>query len=145
MAAGSIIGTFALAGKPTPVRVALSYIGVGSSALLWPLAHVLALGIALLCLTGITEGPAYSGSISIRLRRTPQAVRGQVAMTLSGLALVAVSAGNVIAGAIDDVFPLIVVFLAVNLCAALAATRIAEPGEPSAIADQAVVDVPIPR
>jgi Major Facilitator Superfamily len=128
MAAGSIIGTFALAGKPTPSRVARSYLAVGGSALLWPLAHGLALGILLLCATGITEGPAYSGSIAIRLRRTPQAVRGQVAMTLVGIALVAASAGTAVAGAIDDVLPLIIAFVAVNLGAALAATRIGEDG-----------------
>ena len=128
MASGSIIGTFALAGAPSARRVALSYVAVGASALLWPLANVLVAGIALICLTGIVEGPAYSGTIAIRQRRTPPAVRAQVMTTLTGLALVASSAGAALSGVVHEVFPAIIAFTAINAAAALAASRMGASG-----------------
>jgi hypothetical protein len=63
LALGSIVGTFALAGPPSPRRIALSYGILGLSALSWPLVHALAPAIALVGLTGFLEGPAYAGSI----------------------------------------------------------------------------------
>ena len=72
VAAGSILGTFALHRPPGLRRVGFSYGILGLSALLWPLAGTLAVGIALIGLTGFLEGPAYSGrlrSVSATLRR----------------------------------------------------------------------------
>ena len=71
LALGSIVGTFALAGGPSPRRIALSHGILGLSALAWPLAHAL----TLVGLTGLLEGPAYSGSIAVRQRHTPPAIR----------------------------------------------------------------------
>jgi hypothetical protein len=123
MAFGSLVGTFALAGRPTPRRVAGSYGVLGLSALAWPLAHSLWLGLVLIGLTGFLEGPAYSGTIALRQRHTPAAVRAQVMMTLAGMALAAASAGSAAAGAINRLMPLIIGFTLVNGLAALAASR----------------------
>jgi MFS family permease len=121
MASGSILGTFALAGPPTARRVALSYAVLGVSALLWPLAGTLAVGIVLVAFTGFLEGPAYSGTINLRQRHAPPAVRAQVMTTLTGVALVASSAAAVVSGAVHDILFVILAFTTINLMAALAA------------------------
>jgi MFS family permease len=121
VAAGSIIGTFVLAGQPSLRRIGLSYLVLGLSALAWPLAHVLWLGVGLIGVTGFLEGPAYSGTVALRQRHAPAAVRAQIMTTLGAVNLVAVSAGAAIAGAVDAALPLIIAFAVVNGGAALAA------------------------
>jgi hypothetical protein len=123
MAFGSTVGTFVLAGAPSPRRISRSYFILGLSALTWPLVHELALGMALVGLTGFLEGPAYSGSIAIRQRYTPAAVRAQVQTTITGVALVAASAGAAIGGLFDDPLPLFVAFVVINVLAAFTASR----------------------
>ncbi len=123
VAAGSIIGTFALRGRPSLRRVATSYAVLGLSALAWPLAGTLAVGIALVGCTGFLEGPAYSGTIALRQRHSPAAVRAQVITTLSGLAQLALAAGSLIGGAIHNPLTAIVAFTVINGFAALAAAR----------------------
>lgn len=121
MASGSILGTFILAGEPSLRRVGISYGVLGLSALAWPLVHALALGIALVGFTGFLEGPAYSGTIALRQRHSPPAVRAQLMLTLSGVGLAGAAAGAAIGGAIDQLVPLIVTFTLVNALAALVA------------------------
>jgi hypothetical protein len=123
MASGSIVGTFVLAGTPSPARVAFSYALLGCSALAWPLAGGLWAGIALVGLTGFLEGPAFSGTINLRQRHTPPAVRAQVMTTLTGIGLVASSAGATISGAVHAILPVIAAFTATNLLAALVAAK----------------------
>jgi MFS family permease len=123
MASGSILGTFALAGTPSPRRVGLSYALLGCSALLWPLADSLAVGLALVGLTGFLEGPAFSGTINLRQRHTPPAVRAQVMTTLTGIGLVASSAAATVSGAVHEILPVIAGFTAINLIAALIAAK----------------------
>jgi MFS family permease len=125
VAGGSILGTFLLHGAPSPRRIALSYAILGCSALLWPLAHALLLGIILVGLTGFLEGPAYSATVALRQRLAPPAVRGQVINTLAGANMVAVAAGSALGGAIGEALPLIIVFLVINL---VAAAIVAVPG-----------------
>ena len=122
VAGGSILGTFVLRGRPTLRRVGLSYGILGISALLWPLADTLVLGVALIGLTGFLEGPAYSGTIALRQRHAPPAVRAQVMTTLTGTAQVALSLGALVGGALHDPLPLIGLFVAINAFAALTAT-----------------------
>jgi MFS family permease len=121
VAGGSILGTFVLRGRPTLRRVGLSYAILGLSALLWPLADTLVLGVAVIGLTGFLEGPAYSGTIALRQRHAPPAVRAQVMTTLSGIAQVALSLGALVGGAVHDPLPLIGLFVAINALAALTA------------------------
>jgi MFS family permease len=121
VAGGSILGTFVLHGPPLLRRVGLSYGILGLSALLWPLAGSLIIGIALIGLTGFLEGPAYSGTIALRQRHTPPAGRAQVMTTLSSISQLMVSAGAVIGGALHDPQTIIAVFVVINLIAAGAA------------------------
>ena len=121
VAGGSILGTFVLHGPPGLRRVGLSYGILGLSALLWPLAGTLVVGIMLIGLTGFLEGPAYSGTIALRQRHTPPAGRAQVMTTVASVSALTLSAGAAIGGAIHDPRTLIIVFIAVNLAAAAAA------------------------
>lgn len=130
VAAGSILGTFVLHGPPGLRRVGFSYGILGLSALLWPLAASLAVGIALIGLTGFLEGPAYSGTIALRQRHVPPAVGAQVMTTLNGVSGLAVAAGAALGGVVDDPLGLIVVFTAVNLIAA--ASAVASATDPPA-------------
>jgi MFS family permease len=123
VAGGSILGTFVLHGAPSLRRMGLSYGILGVSALAWPLAHVLALGVLLIGLTGFLEGPAYSGTIALRQRTAPPALRGQVITTLTGANMVAVAAAAAIGGAVADPVALAVIFTAVNLVAAAIVMR----------------------
>jgi MFS family permease len=134
VAAGSTIGTFVLAGRPSVRRIGASYAVLAISALLWPVADTLALGFLLILLTGFLEGPAYSGTIALRQRLTPPAVRGQVLTTLSSLGMVAASAGAAIGGLVHDVTAPIAGFVVINLLAAAVAirgTRDRPPDRPS--------------
>lgn len=118
LALGSIIGTFALAGPPSLRRLGASYGALALSSLLWPLAGSLLLGVALVTLTGILEGPAYSGTIALRQRLTPPGVRAGVMSTLNAVTLVANSLGSALAGLLDRPLWLVFAFLAANLVAA---------------------------
>jgi predicted MFS family arabinose efflux permease len=115
---GSAIGTFALAGRVSLRRIAGSYAALGLSALLWPLAASLAAGVALVTLTGFLEGPAYSGTIELRQRYTPPAVRAGVMSTLNSFTLMSNSAGAGLAGLLGRPVLLVLAFLLVNLVAA---------------------------
>jgi predicted MFS family arabinose efflux permease len=121
VAGGSILGTFVLHGPPGMRRVGFSYGILGLSALLWPLAGALAVGIALIGFTGFLEGPAYSGTIALRQRHAPSAARAQVMTTVTGVSQLALSAGAALGGAIHDPMTLIVMFVVVNLVAAAGA------------------------
>jgi MFS family permease len=135
VAGGSLIGTFALRGEPTLRRVGASYGILGVSALLWPLAGTLAIGILLIGFTGFLEGPAYSGTIALRQRHAPPAVRAQVMTTLGGAAMVAVAVGQAIGGAVHDPVPTIVAFTLINLVAAAVAAGFGRPSVVEAEAD----------
>jgi hypothetical protein len=119
VAGGSIIGTFVLRGVPTLRRIGLSYGVLGLSALAWPLAHSLVAGVFLITLTGFLEGPAYSGTIALRQRHAPPAGRAQVMTTIGSMSLFSAALGSAIGGAIHDVIPAVVLFVAVNVIALL--------------------------
>jgi MFS family permease len=121
VAAGSILGTFILHGRPSLRRVGLSYAALGLSAALWPLAGSLATGIVLILLTGFLEGPAYSGTIALRQRYAPVGSRAQVMTTVTSIQQMMMSAGAVIGGALHRPDALIAMFVIVNLIAAAAA------------------------
>lgn len=123
VAAGSTLGTFVLRGRPSLRRIATSYVVLGVSALAWPLADTLALGIVLIGTTGFLEGPAYSGTIALQQRHTPAAVRAQVLTTVSGFTGLSLSLGELVGGAVHDPLTLIVAFTVINGVAALAALR----------------------
>ncbi len=121
IAGGSILGTFALPGAVSLRRIALSYGILGASALLWPLAGTLAVGIVFVALTGVLEGPAYSGTIALRQRHTPPAVRAQLMTTVTSVAMASGALGSAVGGIIHDPLGVILAFTAVNAVAALVA------------------------
>lgn len=135
VAVGSILGTFLLAGTPSARRVAGSYAVLAVSALLWPLAETLLVGFLLITLTGIIEGPAYSGTIALRQRHVPAAVRGQVFNTLGSLSLGAISLGSAVGGLLHRPGTAIIVFTAVNLAAAVIAARAGGTKSPDTVSD----------
>ncbi len=118
LGAGSILGTFILGRRPSLSRSAASYGVLALSALLWPLVHVLVLGILLVGLTGFLEGPAFSGSVALRQRHIPPAVRAQVSTTVVGVIQMVSAVGAGVGGAIAQPNTLIYLFVALNLAAA---------------------------
>jgi MFS family permease len=125
VAIGSILGTFVLEGAPTPRRVAVSYGVLGLSALLWPLAGTLAIGFALITLTGFLEGPAYSGTVALRQRHVPPTVRAQAFNTLNSLGGIAVALGAAAGGLLHRPLTTVIAFAAVNAVAAAIALHAA--------------------
>lgn len=117
IAGGSIIGTF-IFGAPSIARAALSYLAIALSALLWPLGGSILAGVALITATGVLEGPAYAGSIALRQRAAPPAVRGQVMTTISSMTAAALSAGAALGGLVSSPRTLIWMLVAINLVAA---------------------------
>jgi hypothetical protein len=79
--------------------------------------------VLLIGLTGFLEGPAYSGTITLRQRLAPPGARAQVMATLAGASMCASSISAAVAGAVSSILPLILAFTAVNLLAALIAGR----------------------
>jgi MFS family permease len=118
VAVGSIAGTFVARRPPSLRRVGGSYAVLGLSALLWPLAGTLTVGIVLIALTGLLEGPAYSGSIALRQRYAPPAVRAQVITTVSSVTGLTIAAGSALGGVLHDTTALIVAFVVINVTAA---------------------------
>ncbi len=121
VASGSVVGTFVGRRAPSLRRVGLSYAVLGISAFTWLLAHTLVLGIALVFLTGCLEGPAYSGTIALRQRHSPDALRAQVLTTVSSIALVVASAGTAVGGVVHALLPGVIMFAAINALAAISA------------------------
>jgi MFS family permease len=122
LAIGSILGTFALARPVSLRRVGASYAALGLSSLLWLAAGSLAAGVALVTFTGLLEGPAYSGTITLRQRHTPPTLRAGTMSTLNAFTLMASAGGSALAGLIDRPVTLVLIFLGVNLLAAMVAS-----------------------
>jgi MFS family permease len=117
VALGSAVGTFALPGPVALWRVGLSYLALGLSALLWPLAGTVALGIVLVGFTGFLEGPAYSGSIAIRQRRSPPAARAALLSAINAFTLAGSAAGAAVAGWLGAAGPVLTAFTLANIAA----------------------------
>lgn len=75
---------------------------LGLSALVWPLGDNVLAGVLLVGLTGLLEGPAFSGTIVLRQRHSPPGARAQVVTTIVGLVQIAMSTGAALGGAIHD-------------------------------------------
>jgi MFS family permease len=122
VAVGSIAGTFIARRPPSLRRVGRSYGMLALSALLWPLAGTLAIGIVAIGLTGLLEGPAYSGSIALRQRYAPAAVRAQLITTVSSVTGLAIALGSTLGGVLHDTTALILAFACINVIAAAIVT-----------------------
>jgi hypothetical protein len=99
IAAGSMLGGFALTGRPAAAQPRLLiggyFLTMAASAALWPLAGGVTVALALIFLTGVLDGPGLVGLISVRQRLTPPHLRAQIFTTANSLhsAVIAVGAG----------------------------------------------------
>jgi MFS family permease len=114
---GSIIGTFLLPGRPSRGRIARSYLALALSALLWLLAGSLLAGFALVLVSGVAEGPAYSGTVAMRQRHAPPGARTQTLNTMQGLNQLTMSLGSVLGGVLHQPSVAIGGFCVLNLLA----------------------------
>jgi MFS family permease len=98
--------------------VARSYLTLGLSALLWLLAGSLPVGIGLVLVSGILEGPAYSGTMALRQRRAPERVRSQMLNTMQSLNQVGAGVGSIAGGLLHRPALAFIAFAALNVAAA---------------------------
>ena len=101
IAGGSIVGGFALAGRPAvPPRFLIGgyFLAMAASAALWPLAGTISVALLMICLTGVLDGPGLVGLISIRQRLAPPHLRAQIFSTANSLHSAVVAAGAAGAG-----------------------------------------------
>ncbi len=100
VAAGSMVGGFALAGRPAAAKprflIGGYFLAMAVSAALWPLAGGVAVALLMIFVTGVLDGPGLVGLISIRQRLAPAHLRGQIFSTANSLhsAVIAVGAAG---------------------------------------------------
>lgn len=100
LAVGSIAGTALFARGIDPRRMAVSYVGYAASALLWLLADSLGLAIGLVLLTGVLEGPGFTGAIGLPQRLAPAHARSAVLSTWLSVTSGSMALGQLLGGAI---------------------------------------------
>jgi len=105
VAAGSLLGGFALAGRPTtaPPRFLIGgyFLVMAASAALWPLAGTVAVALSMIFVTGVIDGPGLVGLISIRQRLAPAHLRAQIFTTASSMHAAVTAVGAAGAGLIQ--------------------------------------------
>ena len=106
VAAGSMLGGFALAGRPRPRPLSdrRLLLAMAASAALWPLAGKVAVALVLIFLTGVLDGPGLVGLISIRQRLAPAHLRAQIFSTANSLHSAVIAAGAAGAGLFQRAF-----------------------------------------
>jgi MFS family permease len=108
VAAGSMLGGFALAGRPAAAQprflIGGYLLAMAASAALWPLAGSVAAALVMIFLTGVLDGPGLVGLISIRQRLAPAHLRGQIFSTASSLHAAVTAAGAAGAGLFQRAF-----------------------------------------
>ena len=107
-ASGSLFGALALsriqARFPQELVLYVGMVVMCLGMLTWVLADSLLVGLALVVLPAIIEGPAVAATFTLRQQRTPPALQAQVMGTLGSLAVGAFAIGSAIGG------PLVVAF-----------------------------------
>jgi predicted MFS family arabinose efflux permease len=108
VAAGSMLGGFALTGRPAAAQprflIGGYFLAMAASAVLWPLAGSVAVALAMIFLTGVLDGPGLVGLISIRQRLAPPHLRAQIFSTANSLHSAATAAGAAGAGLFQRAF-----------------------------------------
>jgi predicted MFS family arabinose efflux permease len=108
VAAGSMFGGFALAGRPAAAqpRILIGgyFLAMAASAVIWPLAGGVAVALAMIFLTGVLDGPGLVGLISIRQRLAPPHLRAQIFSTANSLHSAVFAAGAAGAGLFQRAF-----------------------------------------
>ncbi len=106
IALGSMMSAFvfrvrALAIAPN-VLICVSFIVMGLSVALWPLADGLGGALALIALTGVLEGPSLVAAVGVRQRLAPSHLRAQIFATIFSLDVAAGALGSAVAGPIHS-------------------------------------------
>ncbi len=108
VAAGSMLGGFALAGRPAAAqpRILIGgyFVAMAASAVIWPLAGSVAVALAMIFLTGVLDGPGLVGLIAIRQRLAPPHLRAQIFSTANSLHSAVFAAGAAGAGFFQRAF-----------------------------------------
>ncbi len=108
VAAGSLLGGFVLAGRPAaaPPRLLIGgwFMAMALSAALWPLAGTVAVALVMIFITGMLDGPALVGLISIRQRLAPAHLRAQIFSTAGSLHAAVIGLGSAGAGLFQRAF-----------------------------------------
>jgi MFS family permease len=108
IAAGSLVGGFALRGRPAkaPPRLLIGgyFLVMAASAALWPLAGSVAVALVLIFVTGVLDGPGLVGLISIRQRLAPAHLRGQIFSSANSLHSAVAALGAAGAGLFQRAF-----------------------------------------
>jgi predicted MFS family arabinose efflux permease len=108
VAAGSMLGGFALTGRPAAAQprflIGGYFLAMAASAVLWPLAGSVAVALALIFLTGVLDGPGLVGLISVRQRLAPPHLRAQIFSTADSLHSAVIGIGAAGAGLIQRAF-----------------------------------------
>jgi predicted MFS family arabinose efflux permease len=108
VAGGSMLGGFALTGRPAAAQprflIGGYFLVMAASAALWPLAGGVAVALAMIFLTGVLDGPGLVGLISIRQRLAPPHLRAQIFSTANSLHSAVIAAGAAGAGLFQRAF-----------------------------------------
>jgi predicted MFS family arabinose efflux permease len=101
-ALGSTTGALAFIGvqrRLRPETVALAgFAAFGALMLLWPLASSVPVGMALVALAGLADGPALAAQFAVRQQTVPRELHGQVFTTAAGIKVGAFAVGAALAG-----------------------------------------------
>lgn len=108
IAAGSLVGGFALAGRPAAAQprflIGGYLLAMAASAALWPLAGSVPVALVMIFLTGVLDGPGLVGLISIRQRLAPPHLRAQIFSTANSLHSAVIAIGAAGAGLFQHAF-----------------------------------------
>lgn len=108
VAAGSMVGGFALTGRPATAQprflIGGYLLAMAASAVFWPLAGGVAVALAMIFLTGVLDGPGLVGLISIRQRLAPPHLRAQIFSTANSLHSAVTAVGAAGAGFVQRAF-----------------------------------------
>lgn len=108
VAAGSMVGGFALTGRPSAAKprflIGGYFLAMAASAAIWPLAGSVAAALTMVFVTGVLDGPGLVGLISIRQRLAPPHLRAQIFSTANSLHSAVFAAGAAGAGLFQRAF-----------------------------------------
>jgi MFS family permease len=108
ISAGSMIGGFALsrraAAPSSRLLIVLCFFAVAAAAAVWPLIGSMSVALLLVFVTGLFDGPALVGLISIRQRAAPAHLRAQIFTTASSVHFAVIAIGQAAAGIFHQAF-----------------------------------------
>jgi predicted MFS family arabinose efflux permease len=139
ISAGSMVGGFALsrraAGDSPRMLIGGCFLAMAATATAWPLAGAVAVAIPLVFLTGLFDGPALVGLISIRQRVAPAHLRAQIFTTAASIHFAVIAVGQAAAGVFHQAFGTTATLLAfAALIAVSGATVLWAQSDPSEFA-----------